>query len=261
MKRYNRFLTVSLALTIVSTLISGMTMTAFAEELQVRSDVNTETLLTIDEIGGISASSIDSLFGENQRMNGGADPKSSNMTLAYEDGKLVLRGILTYGSKAIVLESSGDLYKNEKTENSETYGNLILGDMNDFGNIHFVQLRIDKEKSLISIILQMNDTKQLMQFQIPIDSGVFNKLYYSQENQLSGTDLEEKIINLYSVAGNLIDKDSTVGERASNSPEVSTSDIQPLATTYSGWTTLINALNRNGSVKLSNYSNIDASMF
>lgn len=164
------------------------------------------------------ASSIDSLFGENQRMSGGAGPKLSNMTLTYEYGKFVFHGTLTYDSKVIEFESFGDLYKNEKSENSEIYRNLILGDMNDFGKIHFAQLRIDKQKSLISIILQMNDTRQLMHFQISIDSGVFNKLYYSQENQLSGTELEEKIIDLYSVAGNLIDKDSTVGERASSLP-------------------------------------------
>ncbi|MBZ4666172.1 hypothetical protein [Mahella sp.] len=269
MKRCNRLLRVSLVLVMVLALTFGMATTTFAKESQYRSDAdttivatNTGTLFAIDEIGGISASSVDSLFGNNQKISRGVAPKLSNMTLAYENGKLVLHAILTCDSEVIDLVSSGDLYKNEKTDNAETYGNLILGDMSDSDNIHFVQLRIDKEKSLIMIILQAKDTKQLMQFQAPIDHDIFDTLYHAQENQLSGTALEEKIIDLYSVAGNLIDKDSTnmTEESGSMSPVVSTNDIRPMAT-YSGWTALINALNANGSVRLSNYSNIDASVF
>ncbi|AOY76028.1 hypothetical protein [Clostridium formicaceticum] len=268
MKRNNRVLNVFLALVMVVSLTSGMTMTAFAEEDQASSNVNTETvtpstdtLFKVDKIVGTSASSIDSLFDENQMASREVGPRLSSVTLAYKDGKLVLRGILTYDSEVIDLVSSGDLYKNEKTDNAATYGNLILGDMSDFDNIHFVQLRIDKDKSCIRIILQTKDTKELMQFEAPIDNSIFDALYHSQKNKLRGTALEEKIIELYSVAGNLIDKDSSTGEDESISPAVSTSGIQPVAASYNGWTKLIADLNKNGSATLGNYSNIDTSMF
>lgn len=270
MKRNKRLLSVSLALVMVLSLVSGMTMTAsaFAEERQTKSNANTETvpkktdmLLAVDEIIGISASSVDSLFSENQSISREATPKLSSLALAYEDGKLVFRGTLMHNSEVIAFVSSGNLYKNERTDNAAMYGNLILGDMSDFDNIHFVQFRIDKDKSSIIIILQTRDTKQLMQFQVPIDSDLFDVLYYSQKNQLSGTALEEKIIDLYNVVGNLIDKDSSASKSELISSSVPISGIQTMAASYNGWTDLIDDLNTNGSVTLGNYSNIDTSMF
>lgn len=258
MKRFNHILRISLALVIVLILTSGMFMTALAESIQIKSDTNAETLLSVDEIGGTCASSVDALFSSKSQ---GVNPTLSDLTLIYRDNKLVLHGILTHEGKSIKLESSGELYKNEKTENAGKYGDLILGDMSDMDDIHFVQLRIDKEKSIIIIILQMNNTKQLLQFQMSIDNDTFDKLYYLQKNQLSGLDLEKKIIELYSVIGNLIDSHSVSGKVKSTSPKVSINEVQPLATTYNGWISLINDLNANGSVKLGNYSNIDASMF
>lgn len=259
MKTKNRFLAVLLALVVV---MLTSAMTAFAEEDSASSkvDKNIEELLVFDEITGISASSIGSLFSENQ-LSRADGPKLSNVTLTEENGKFVLQGILTNDGKVIDFVSSGDLYKKEKTDNAHTYGNLILGDLSHFKNIHFVQFRIDKDKSSIFIILQTIDTKELMQFELPIDQSIFDALYNSLENKLIGRELEEKIIELYSVGGNLIDADAAVSEAGSISPPVSTNEIEPLATTYNGWDRLINDLNANGSVILSNYRNIDASVF
>lgn len=268
MKKSKRLLSIFLAMAMALLLMFGITTTALAEDSQARSSSNVETattstdvLLAVDEVSGASASSIESLFGKNQNLSRGVAPKLSSIKLLYEDGKLVLQGALAYTSKIIDFVSSGDLYENEKTDNADTYGNLILGDMSDFYNVHFVQLKIDKDKSCIIIILQMNDTKQLMQFQIQIDSSIFDKLSHLQKKQLSGPALEKKLIELYSVADNLIDKDSSTNKVESISPSISTSSIQPMATSYIGWAILITDLNKLGSVILGDYANIDKSMF
>ena len=254
------------AAVMVVSFTAGGTTSAFAKESPIK-DSNEESItgansiLTVDKLSGTSASSVESLFQENQRMNQNQEgsPRFSNLTLTYKGGKLVLRGNLMYANKAIDFESSGNIFKNEKTNNSRTCANLILGEMSDFDNFHFVQLKIDKDQSSIMIILQTKNTKQLIKFQISIDKSVFNQLYNSYKNQLSGTALEKKIIQLYSVTGNLVDKNTSARKESSISPSVSTSNIHTMATSYSGWSKLIGDLNANGSVNLSNYSNIDPS--
>lgn len=266
MKRRFRFLSAFLAFVMLLSFTSLGVKGASAED-NLKKDSNESSaaggtsVLTVDKLSGASASSVESLFGKNLRAVQGASPELSKLKLSYKDNKLVLQGELKSNNKIINFVSSGDMYKNEKTQNSGTYGNLLLGDMSDFDNIHFVQLRIDKDQSSVMIILQNKDTKQLMKFQTSIDNNVFNKLYDSHKNQLSGTALEKKIIALYSVTHNLVNKDTSSKAISSISPSVSTNDVHALGTSYSGWAKLISDLNASGSVNLSNYSNIDSSFF
>lgn len=98
------------------------------------------------------------LFNENSRAN--SEPVSiENITLEQNGDEIELCGSLIYDGENINFVSSGVLSKNEKTENAGISENLILGDMSDFGNFHFVQLRIDKDSSEMSIILQEKTAK------------------------------------------------------------------------------------------------------
>lgn len=96
-----------------------------------------------------------------------------------------------------------------------------------------------------------------MMFNLEINSDVFNNLYLRNENSLDGRDLEEKIIDLYSVECHLIDYKPETFDITDTSPMMSTNQIQTRAGTWSGWYKLITDLNKYGSVNLKNYSGID----
>lgn len=168
---------------------------------------DTEVLFQVDQINGKSATSTDTLFEvsvNTTRIASG--PQILNFTMGLENAKFVINFDLQYRGSISNIKSYGTLYKNEKTENARTFvENLVLAEMEDAGNIHFVQLLIDKEKSYINLILQEFDTKELLQFEIPIDISLFYKIYDSHTNSIKEKELEEKIIDLYSVDNNLID--------------------------------------------------------
>lgn len=248
MKKQYRILSVLLTFVMVIICTAIMPAIAFAEEQGSNSlKAASETILTVDKLVGQSAASVDSLGSHSLKSNDVTAPQILDMTLSYEDGKLVLKGTLTYDGKTVPLESHGDFYKKEKTEHAATYGDLVLGEMSDCGNIHFVQLRIDKQEPKMSFFLQDKNSKQIFYFEMSINNDTFNQIYSLPNNQLSGTKLEEKIVHLYSVSGNLIDRPSTEGEGGSSSPAVSTNDVKTLSTSYSGWKHLIDDLNARGS--------------
>jgi hypothetical protein len=181
-------------------------------------------------------------------------------------------------NKQINIFSTGNYYRNEKTENAAIFDNQIFGEMDDIENIHFVQLRIDKsitqeyqigklgrntDKALITIVLQTVDLKQLMIFQLPIDENVFDKLYFQKTSvAIDGEELENKVIALSRIDSNLIDKGTVSISMESNDLLSGSMDNsnQTKAATYNGWRVLINDLNSNGHAKLSNYAGIDRSI-
>lgn len=248
MKKQYRVFSVLSTLVMVIICTAIMPAIAFAEEQGSNfPGTESETILTVDQLLGQSAASVDALGDRSLKSNDVTAPQISDMTLFYEGGKLVLKGSLTYKGQTVTLESHGDFYKKEKTENTATYGDLVLGEMSDFGNIHFVQLRIDKQEPKMSLFLQDKGSKRVLYFETPIGNDTFNQIYSLPNNQLSGTELEEKIVHLYSVSGNLIDHPSTEGEGGSSSPAVSTNDVKVRSTSYSGWKHLIDDLNARGS--------------
>lgn len=182
-----------------------------------------------------------------------------------EDGKLVFQGELLHDGQQIELFSTGEIYKNEQTENSGVYGDLILGDMADCDDIHFVQLRLDKVNKLhpmLSITLQAVDTKELMYFSREISEETFDVLYNNSVNSLHGEELEDKIVDLYSINHNIIDRKENRARRSVNSDIHSLDDTQSHATSYAGWDQFIKVLETHSKVKLSDFSDmVDVSFF
>lgn len=254
MKFKNRMLSAILAAVLAFPMILGNGSIALANENK-NTSVNTDIIFEADEVSGTSASSLDALFSKAEvGVHSFAienETKLTDIQTIFANETLVFKGILTKSGQQYVLESTGNIYKNEKTENAAIYDTLILTEMSDSENVHFVQLKIDKEKMCIGLILQMTDTKELIKFEFPIDDSLFDSIYNSHENLINGEELEKKIVKLYSVSRNLIDKQETFDEAELVSEEASISSItNSLKGTRYGWKTLIDDLNRYGTVKL-----------
>lgn len=219
------------------------------------------TIFSFEQTIGNSGQTTQELFSEVQPASNESSPILSDVSFSYKNGKLIVTGKLSYKGDDFTLSSSGNIYKNEKTENAGCYDDLVLADMEDFENWHFVQLRIDKNNECIGIILQNVNTKELLQFKTDIDSNQFRTFYNLQDNTIKGIDLEHKIINLFDVSKNLIDNDvAEKGHFSYIAPASSEVSVEPTAT-YAGWLAMINQLHSSGSVNLSTQSNIQASMF
>lgn len=204
---------------------------------------------------GTTASTLSDLF--NSENN--SDAQLSNLTLLYSDEHYELTGTLTYNSTNIQFNSNVTLYKNVFDESSTDSTRFILGDFTDTENLHFVQLKFDDANCNLNLILQLLDNTQLLQFSLPISIDDFNIIYNHIQNPLSGDLLNEKFTKLYNVSGNLITKENT--DKNSSTSVIIDDNSNLSRSTYNGWKTLITSLNNNGSVKLSNYSNIKPSWF
>jgi hypothetical protein len=200
----------------------------------------------------------------------------TDLILAYNAGHVEINGTLVLNGSSYPLNSVGDYYRNETTERSAEADNLILCEFEDTDEIHFVQFRIDKavpqitnsrqpNVSLVTIILQLVNTGNLIQFQQGIDASLFDELYELESNiQLEGEELDNKIISLYSVRNNLLDVpiDSAMQETSEFFTQSTDVQMSTASASITGWRYLIDALNSYGSVNLNNYGNIvDTSFF
>lgn len=167
---------------------------------------------------GNSARNLDDLFNGELPENSENVPVLSDVSFFHHDDRLTLKASLSYYGAREDFSTSGILYKNEKTKNSGMCENLVLGEMDDFDYWHFVQLRVDKDREAIIIILQDINTMELLQFKIPIDADQFDMFYTLQENSLHESELELKIIELYSVSRNLIGHVPETGSFQYSSP-------------------------------------------
>lgn len=234
---------------------------AFTCNAYANTNATESSLFSCEQVVGNSGQSTQELFSGVQAISDESKPTLSNMSFSYVNNKLVLEGELAYKGENIQVSSSGDIYKNEKTENAGRYDDLILADMKDFGDWHFVQLRIDKNKSSLSIILQNVNSKELLLFQVDMDINQFSTFYNLQDNTIEGVALERKILELYDVSKNLLDNETTEeGYFSYAAPASNEESAAPMAT-YAGWLALINQLKSSGSANLSTQSNIKASMF
>lgn len=161
-----------------------------------------DTVFTCSKVAGNHARSTAELFSSTQILEVGA-PTLTDLSLADEDAGLGFRATFSYGGEEADLDTSGVLYHNEKTARSGMSGNLVLGDMEDVGDWHFVQLRIERDYNQMMILLQNKRDYELFQFLIEITEDDFQKLYELHENPIGGEELERKIISLYSVNRNL----------------------------------------------------------
>lgn len=161
-------------------------------------------IISSNEINGIRGMTLEEIFAEQQIENSGNSPVLSDLILTYTDNHLLFDGSLSYDGQAARLNTSGLLYKNEKTKNSGKAEDLVLADIDDVETVHFVQVRFDKEKLTLSIILQSIDTKELFYFTTQLNADQFSTIYDLVKNPVAEEALERKIIELFSVSRNLL---------------------------------------------------------
>ena len=243
---------------------SFLTIAYAAEEAVHFQSVNNIGTIFVDEWFGTKATSLDALFHAYQTRGADEDVEMTNVKIAVEANQIKFSGTLLHNGRSLIIDTEGNICKNEPTERMVLCDTLILGEMADVNNIHFVQLRIDKDTTapFMSIVLEDTDTDELLYFQTAIDLALFDELYSISQNSLKGTALEEKFIKLYSVAANLTTPPSNRAQHYVTSEIQTTNDMEPLATSFAGWSKLIDDLKAQGSVKHSDYANIiDTSVF
>ncbi|MDO4793437.1 MAG: hypothetical protein Q3993_04590 [Filifactor alocis] len=166
-------------------------------------------LLNVSGAEGSSAQNTDDLFAGDGRVF--FDSKLLDLVISYRGKELVLRSDLEHRGRRTGLDSVGVIYKNVGTETEKAYENILLAEMEDSGNIRFVQLRIDREYKKILLTLQEKDSFTLMYFEIPITDAVFDDFGEAVQNKLAGENLEEKMRELYIINRNILNRkeDST----------------------------------------------------
>ena len=227
--------------------------------------VSSEHLFESTDISGTSAFSIDDLFDERPTMRRGHQltPTLTDIEVSHEGGYIIFNSILADENGTINLDAYGRLYQLES-------GGIILADMiSQSESIHVVQFRIDRDPSSLLIVLQRTDTEELIQFNPTIDSYIYEELSNHIENPLEGENLQEKIVDLISVANNLLeapdDIEGTYELDLGMSEELDVDGsndfigIQPFRT-HSAWRTLLERLNSNRTATLSSY-NVNANFF
>lgn len=240
-----------LFITLISTFLFGITVSANDSTDQSQ----TNEIFSQEDIVGNTADALEELFDKESTLD---QVNLSYLSIRQSNSTYIIQGQLLYDNSSIDFESIGNFYKNEKTENSATFENLILGELEDSQNFHFVQLKFDRELNCVDLIMQFKDTKRLAQFSFPITENEFTQLYNNIVNNLEGVELEKKIVELYSASSNLINANTESLESDIQSVQV---DETVSTFSFSGWKKLITDLNEKGSVTLSNYSGIKASWF
>ena len=251
---------------IVSIISSIMLTCLFTLNVQAKSDFkplnDSDSIITYNQSIGRSAQSTNELFSHYQNFNA-SQPILSDIKIAYMDGLLRFSGVLTYKEKTLFINTCGQMYRNEKTTNSGKYGNLILVDMEDSKEWHFVRFSIDKDSNQLSIILQNKSNRELLQFIIDISTDQYIELYNFCDNPIKGKDLEEKIIRMYNVSKNLIgSKNSSVNYTKLNDSSVGLNQQRVTSkASYSGYKSMMDKLKNNMKVDTSSLTNVDMGMF
>lgn len=204
-----------------------------------------DSFFSCEEVIGNSAQSTKDLFSSVQRQNVNQNtPSLSKVNFSYSNGRLKFSGTFFYDGESFSIDTSGEIYKNEKTNNSGISENLIFVDMDDIANWHFVQVRIDKENQNICIILQNTSNYELVQFILQINDEIFTTFYDLDENSISGQELENKIIELYSVARNVLNRETpntyhyedAISYRTTHEGNISSNSTK---SSYAGWKKLV----------------------
>lgn len=217
-------------------------------------------VLTVDETSGIYGSSLDEIFTGASKYSA-RPPVLSNVSISNSMNEIVFQGTLSCEGRVFSINSTGDLYKNEKTSNSGMHGNIILADMEDTEEVHFVQFRFDRRNSELLIIMQFIESRELLSFTISLNTNIFNNIDALSENIIDDEELENKIVELYSISRNLLDVDErTDVYRLKSSTFNSYTPMAIDEGNYTEWMNFFDDLS-DGTVKLNDYPNDMASMF
>lgn len=240
--------------------VTSTNVFATATDTNAVTRTDADTLIAIDDISGCSGNDLNSLFNGTPARTSSSSPQLTDIKISSSNGQITFDSTLKYSDIEIDVSSAGNLYKNEKTSNSGMYDDLILAEMTDINGIHFVQFRVDKNRSEILIVLQLTQSKELLSFNIPIDLNIFDNIYDIADNPLSGKDLEEKIVELYSISHNLIDAKSNSKKYHWASPVCTPQETPAPRGTFNGWAELFRDL-KDGSAKLSDHPDVEADFF
>lgn len=241
--------------------IFSASMNAFASEENDNVSMDKgEMVLTIDSANGKCGESLSSLFEDVQLFENSESPSLNNIEFFVSDGRLVFNATLRYSGEDVVLNTSGVLYKNKKTERSGVSDTLILAEMDDTQNFHFAQFRFDKISSALLIVLQDIETKELFSFSIPLSEEELEKIDNIEDSPISGSELDEKIVSLYSISHNLIDAETKTDVYQWQSPEYTPGSFKSPRASYNGWKELLTDL-EDGTAKLGDHPNVNADFF
>lgn len=239
--------------------ILALSFHSFATEKATSSDSSSSAIFSCEEVVGNSAQSAKELFSSIQPQTANVNaPTLSDVILSYKNERLEFSGTFSYNGESIPINTSGDIYKNEKTANSGISENLVLVDMDDINDWHFVQFRLDKNNSYILIVLQNMSNYELVQFIVAIDEENFETFYNLHDNSISDEELENKIVELYSVAQNVLNRETPNTDQQefaiqdSFNPNENKTLVEK-KDSYSGWKKLLDDLDTKDTVKASDY--------
>ena len=238
--------------------ILALSFNVFAAEA-TSSNSNNSAIFSCEEVVGNSAQSTKELFSSIQPQTTNTNsPTLSDVIISYENGRLGFSGTFLYNGEIIPINTSGDMYKNEKTDNSGVSENLVLVDMDDISGWHFVQFRIDKNYNHILVVLQNTSSYELVQFIVDIDEEKFETFYNLHENSVSGEELEEKIIELYSVAQDVLNRETPNTDQhefaiQDSFDSTGNKTLVEKRDSYNGWKKLLDDLDTKDTVKASDY--------
>lgn len=154
-------------------IISSMPLISFASSKETNDPVRSQENFNYDPsdslidynfhqfystVSGHSAETIEELFSENNQVSSSVlssfHPSISSLKIYPKDGLIVVSGTLNDAASSVDFETTGTFYRESSNLSQEGLQGLVLGELNDFGNIHFVQFKVDTTNKKISIILQ-----------------------------------------------------------------------------------------------------------
>ena len=246
---------------LVSLFLQSVFVFASSPEIDFKlSDTNTisTNLFNVSEVSGTSVE-IDTFLTEREpllrRMSFEA-PSISNLSLAYVGDRFLLTGTLSYDDITTNFESYGVFYEDSTIDKSVDGANFIVGDMDNFDNINFIQFILSKDRTELVIVLQRIDNGDIMRFEIPSVGDLFNVLFDMIENPVEGIELIDKLSSLRSLTSSLLEP----VELLTSSHDFSSEDVSDpyvnMRRTRNNWRIFIDDLNRRGSVRLSDYRNM-----
>ncbi len=133
-------------------------------------------------------------------------PKLLNLKIDVLEGEVLFEALLDYNKTIYKMNSVGLMYSSDGDPALFSYENLLLAEMRDSSGIHFVRFWIDNKNKEISLILQLENTKEVLSFRAAVEDLPFDILMKAKDNHLSGRDLMQKLISLYSADKNLLDR-------------------------------------------------------
>lgn len=158
------------------------------------STTDSSYLFTFKQISGTSANNLNDLFSTVPTHT--KEPQLFDLQLYKQRDTYYLSGSLSCDNMYTSFNSDINLYKNSPTPNVALPNSLILGEVADSNDIHFVQFKLDATNSTMSLVIQLRDTKQLLYFIHSLDNNIFSSVSNSFQTTLCSEELEKKSSDL-----------------------------------------------------------------